>query len=124
MRVLILKHASKSRPTGKWSANDYDVVERGQHGEKLVGRIMRTPQAPQAKFRSFTFDVHRHRCVAHQRRKSEHHILKSCQPRRPMTSSVTDAKPEKPNARAAAGVTSMTRPRTNGPRSLIRTTTE
>jgi hypothetical protein len=67
MRVLILKHASKSRPTGKWSADDYDVVERDQHGEKLVGRIMRTPQAPQAKFRSFTFDVHRHRCVAHQR---------------------------------------------------------
>jgi hypothetical protein len=45
-----------------------------------------------------------------------------CQPRRSMTSSVTGARPEKPNARAAAGVTSMTRPRTNGPRSLIRTT--
>jgi hypothetical protein len=27
-----------------------------------------------------------------------------------------------PNARAAAGVTSITRPRVNGPRSLIRTT--
>ena len=47
-----------------------------------------------------------------------------CQPRWSMTSSVTGARPEKPNARAAAGVTSMTRPRTNGPRSLIRTTTE
>ena len=37
---------------------------------------------------------------------------------------MTGASPEKPSARAAAGVTSITRPRTNGPRSLIRTTTE
>jgi hypothetical protein len=44
--------------------------------------------------------------------------------RRPTISRVTDAKPEKPNTRAAAGVTSMTRPATNGPRSLIRTITE
>jgi len=49
LRVLILKHASKSRPSGKWFADDYDVVERGQHGEKLVGRIMRTPQAPEGE---------------------------------------------------------------------------
>ena len=40
-----------------------------------------------------------------------------------MTSIVTGARPEKPNARAAAGITSMIRPGTNGPRSLIRTTT-
>lgn len=45
-------------------------------------------------------------------------------PRPSTTSSVTGATPEKPNRRAAVGVTSMTRPRTNGPRSLIRTTTE
>lgn len=32
--------------------------------------------------------------------------------------------PENPSSRAAAGVTSMTRPRPNGPRSLIRTTTD
>jgi hypothetical protein len=43
--MLVLKSASKSRPSGEWSADDYDVVERG-HGEKLVGRIMRSPQAP------------------------------------------------------------------------------
>src|SRR5262249_36113571 len=36
---------------------------------------------------------------------------------------VTRASPLKPRALAAAGVRSMTRPRTNGPRSLIRTTT-
>jgi hypothetical protein len=32
---------------------------------------------------------------------------------------VTGARPENPSARAAAGVKSITRPRTNGPRSLI-----
>lgn len=35
----------------------------------------------------------------------------------------TRVSPEKPNARAAAGLTSMMPPRTNGPRSEIRTTT-
>ena len=35
----------------------------------------------------------------------------------------TGARPEKPKARARAGVRSITRPRTNGPRSLIRTVT-
>jgi hypothetical protein len=45
--MLILKRASLSRPSGKWSADDYDVVERDQHGEKDVGRIMRAPQAPE-----------------------------------------------------------------------------
>ena len=48
----------------------------------------------------------------------------AAQPWRPTTVSVTGARPEKPSARAAADVTSITRPRTNGPRSLIRTTTE
>ena len=43
---------------------------------------------------------------------------------RPTTASVTGARPEKPSTCAAAGVTSMTRPRMNGPRSLMRTTTE
>ena len=42
----------------------------------------------------------------------------------PTTASVTGARPEKPSIWAAAGVTSMTRPRMNGPRSLMRTTTE
>ena len=39
-------------------------------------------------------------------------------------STVTGASPEMPSAWAAAGVTSMMRPRTNGPRSLMVTTTE
>ena len=47
--MLILKHASKSCPSGKWSADNHDVVERGRHGEKLVGRIMRTQQAPEGE---------------------------------------------------------------------------
>ena len=37
---------------------------------------------------------------------------------------VTGARPDIPSACAAAGVTSMMRPRTNGPRSLMVTTTE
>ena len=45
---------------------------------------------------------------------------KSCYSR----STVTEARPEKPSVRAAAGVTSMMRPRTKGPRSLTVTTTE
>jgi hypothetical protein len=39
-------------------------------------------------------------------------------------STVTGASPEKPSARAPAGVRSMMRPRTNGPRSLIVTQIE
>ena len=42
----------------------------------------------------------------------------------PATVNDTGARPLTPIARAAAGLKSMTRPRTNGPRSLIRTTTE
>jgi len=41
-----------------------------------------------------------------------------------VASSVTCASPLKPKERAAAGVRSIMRPRTNGPRSLIVTTTE
>src|SRR5215831_16749417 len=37
---------------------------------------------------------------------------------------LTGTTPEKPSARAAAGVTSITRPPTKGPRSLIVTSTE
>ena len=29
--MLILKHASKSRPSGQWSDGDYDVFEGEQH---------------------------------------------------------------------------------------------
>src|ERR1041384_2826252 len=40
------------------------------------------------------------------------------------TARLTGARPDIPIARAPAGVRSITRPRTNGPRSLIRTTTD
>jgi hypothetical protein len=43
---------------------------------------------------------------------------------RPTTTSLTRVSPEKPSARAVAGIRSMMRPRVNGPRSLIRTTTD
>ena len=45
-------------------------------------------------------------------------------PRRYWRSIVTGATPDMPSCRAAAGVTSMIRPLTKGPRSLIVTTTE
>jgi len=34
--TLILKRASKSRPRGQWSDDDYDVFD----GDQLIGRIM------------------------------------------------------------------------------------
>ena len=40
--MLILKSASKSRPSGQWSDDDYDVFD----GNQLIGRIMLHPQAP------------------------------------------------------------------------------
>ena len=40
--MLILKRASKSRPSGTWSDDDYDVFDSEQH----IGRIMQSPQAP------------------------------------------------------------------------------
>ena len=43
--MLILKRASKSRPGGKWSDNDYDVLDGKQH----IGRIMLHPQAPEGE---------------------------------------------------------------------------
>ena len=39
--MLILKRASKSRPDGTWSVNDYDVFD----GERHIGRIMWTHAA-------------------------------------------------------------------------------
>jgi len=36
--MLILKRASKSRPSGQWSDDDYDVFD----GDQLIGRIMWT----------------------------------------------------------------------------------
>jgi hypothetical protein len=39
---LILKRASKSRPDGEWSDDDYDVFD----GDRRIGRILLVPQAP------------------------------------------------------------------------------
>ena len=40
--MLTLKRASKSRPSGEWSDDDYDVFD----GEQNIGRIMWTHAAP------------------------------------------------------------------------------
>ena len=40
--MLTLKRASKSRPRGEWSDDDYDVLD----GERQIGRIMWTHAAP------------------------------------------------------------------------------
>jgi hypothetical protein len=40
--MLILKSASKSRPSDQWRADDYDVFDGNQH----IGRIMWTHAAP------------------------------------------------------------------------------
>ena len=39
--MLTLKNASKSRPSGQWDKDDYDVFE----GERHIGRIMWTHAA-------------------------------------------------------------------------------
>jgi hypothetical protein len=41
MSTLILKSANKSRPSGQWDANDFDVFD----GECHIGRIMWTHAA-------------------------------------------------------------------------------
>jgi hypothetical protein len=41
LRVLTLKRASKSRPSGEWSDNDYDVFD----SERNIGRILWTHAA-------------------------------------------------------------------------------
>jgi hypothetical protein len=41
--MLTLKRAFKSRPSGTWSDDDYDVFD----GEQHVGRIMRAQAAPE-----------------------------------------------------------------------------
>ena len=41
--TLILKRASKSRPSGTWSDDDYDVFD----GDRHIGRIMWTHAAPE-----------------------------------------------------------------------------
>ena len=50
---LILVHVSKSRPSGKWSDDDYDVWDANA---KVVGRIFRVvTTAPQGRPWFWTF---------------------------------------------------------------------
>jgi len=42
VQQLILKSASKSRPSGEWNEDDYDVVADGL----VVGRIMKAAAVP------------------------------------------------------------------------------
>jgi len=41
--MLTLKRTSKSRPSGQWSDDDYDVFDSDRH----IGRIMWTHAAPE-----------------------------------------------------------------------------
>src|ERR1019366_4461742 len=41
--MLILKRASKSRPSGQWSDDDYDLFD----GDRHIGRILWTYAAPE-----------------------------------------------------------------------------
>jgi hypothetical protein len=43
MTDLILKRAATSRPSGKWSDDDYDVLADGA----VIGRISLAPEAPE-----------------------------------------------------------------------------
>ena len=43
--MLTLKRSSKSRPSGQWSDDDFDVF----NGERHIGRIILHPQAPEGE---------------------------------------------------------------------------
>ena len=45
MHKLLLVRANKSRGGGHWSDDDYDVYD----GDRVVGRIMLHPQAPEGQ---------------------------------------------------------------------------
>ena len=48
--MLVLKRASKSRPSDEWSDDDYDVFDGDQH----IGRIMLHLQAPEGEMSQLT----------------------------------------------------------------------
>jgi hypothetical protein len=60
---LILKRASANRPSGEWSADDYDVTADGE----TVGRIMKVETAQPATpwFWSLGYGHHRDRDPTH-----------------------------------------------------------
>ena len=45
MCALTLVRANKSRPSGEWSRDDYDVYD----GDRVIGRIFLHPQAPHGR---------------------------------------------------------------------------
>jgi hypothetical protein len=57
--MLILKRASKFRPSGEWSDDDYDVFDGDQH----IGRIILHPQAPEGELSFWTITGSWSRCA-------------------------------------------------------------
>jgi hypothetical protein len=63
MSQLILKHASASRPSGRWSDDDYDVLADGL----VVGRIFNAAASPVGTPWMWTllYDFHKDRTPTH-----------------------------------------------------------
>ena len=62
-RVLILKRASASRPSGQWNDDDFDVLANGE----VVGRIFKANAAPVGLPLMWTLAIeqHKHRSPTH-----------------------------------------------------------
>ena len=63
MNKLVLKHASASRPSGKWDDDDYDVLA----DDAVVGRIFKVNAAPVGRSWMWTmlFEYHKDRTSTH-----------------------------------------------------------